>query len=199
MKKGQLFIFSGPSGVGKGTITKKLLEIPKLNLVYSISMTTRRKRVDEIEGKDYFFVKEKTFKKAIKNNELIEYVVFIGNYYGTPWSYCLEQLQQGYNIWLEIDVQGATQIIEKIKERNESVPETEKFLCHSIFLIPPSIEELKNRIKKRGTEPDNIIYQRIIKASLEIEMQKNYDYVISNHDVEKAFQEVYDLVASLVL
>ena len=198
MKKGQLFIFSGPSGVGKGTITKKLLAKKELNLIYSISMTTRRRRIDEIEGKDYFFVKEKAFKKAIRNNELIEYVMFIGNYYGTPWSYCLEQLHLGRNIWLEIDVQGATQIIEKIKERNETASESDRFLFHSIFLIPPSIDELKKRIKKRGTEPDNIIYQRIIKASLEMEMQKNYDYVISNYDVDKAYQEIYDLVASLV-
>lgn len=130
-KKGFLIIFSGPSGVGKGTICQELFKYEKLNLAYSVSMTTRAKRQDEVEGVNYFFVDRPTFETAIKNDELLEYAEFVGNYYGTPKSYCIEQINNGKNVLLEIEVQGATQVLQKVTD------------AVSFFLIPPSLEELE--------------------------------------------------------
>lgn len=177
-KKGFLIIFSGPSGVGKGTICQELLKYQKLNLVYSISITTRKKRQDEIEGINYFFVDRPTFEIIIKNNELLEYAEFVGNYYGTPKSYCINQINIGKNVLLEIEVQGATQVLQK------------EIDAVSIFLIPPSLKELEKRIRGRKSDSEKILQERLAKAAYELPLQNNYNYVVVNNTVEQAATEI---------
>lgn len=130
MAKGLLIVISGPSGVGKGTVRDLFVGDPELNLAYSISMTTRTPRKTETNGVDYFFVSEDEFKKAIANDELLEYAKFVGNYYGTPKAYVDKLRAEGKNVLLEIEVQGAKQVVEKCPE------------ALSIFIIPPSLDEL---------------------------------------------------------
>lgn len=132
MKRGLLIILSGPSGVGKGTVREQLFKEESLNLAYSISMTTRYKRPGEKEGIDYFFVDVDTFKKKIEQGELLEYAQFVGNYYGTPKAYVDQLLDEGKNVVLEIEVQGALQVMKKVPD------------ALTIFLVPPSMEELEN-------------------------------------------------------
>ena len=132
MKRGLLIILSGPSGVGKGTVREQLFKEESLNLAYSISMTTRYKRPGEREGIDYFFVDVDTFKKKIEQGELLEYAQFVGNYYGTPKAYVDQLLDEGKNVVLEIEVQGALQVMKKVPD------------ALTIFLVPPSMEELEN-------------------------------------------------------
>lgn len=177
-KKGFLIIFSGPSGVGKGTICQELFKYQKLNLTYSVSMTTRKKRNYEIEGINYFFVDLFTFKSAIKNNELLEYAKFVGNYYGTPKSYCIKQINIGKNVLLEIEIQGAIQILKKI---NDAV---------LIFLIPPSIKELEKRIRRRNSESEEILKARLEKATDELLLQSNYNYVVVNNTVKQTVKKI---------
>ncbi|ELL44335.1 guanylate kinase [Spiroplasma melliferum] len=177
-KKGFLIIFSGPSGVGKGTICQELFKYEELNLAYSVSMTTRAKRQDEVEGVNYFFVDRPTFETAIKNDELLEYAEFVGNYYGTPKSYCIEQINNGKNVLLEIEVQGATQVLQKVTD------------AVSIFLIPPSLEELEKRIRGRKSEPEEVLQARLAKAADELPLQSNYNYVVVNNTVEQAVAEI---------
>ena len=137
MKRGLLIILSGPSGVGKGTVREQLFKEESLNLAYSISMTTRYKRPGEREGIDYFFVDVDTFKKKIEQGELLEYAQFVGNYYGTPKAYVDQLLDEGKNVVLEIEVQGALQVMKKVPD------------ALTIFLVPPSMEELEKRIRGR--------------------------------------------------
>ncbi|WP_338956076.1 guanylate kinase [Spiroplasma endosymbiont of Polydrusus cervinus] len=177
-KKGFLIIFSGPSGVGKGTICQELFKYQELNLAYSVSMTTREKRQDEVEGVNYFFADRPTFEAAIKNDELLEYADFVGNYYGTPKSYCFDQINVGKNVLLEIEIQGATQVLEKVTD------------AASIFLIPPSLEELENRIRGRKSEPEEVLQARLAKAADELPLQSNYNYVVVNNTVEQAVTEI---------
>lgn len=177
-KEGFLIIFSGPSGVGKGTICKELFKYEELNLAYSVSMTTRTKRKGEVEGANYFFVDRPTFEAATKNDELLEYAEFVGNYYGTPKSYCIEQIDNGKNVLLEIEVQGATQVLQKITD------------AVSIFLVPPSLEELEKRIRGRKSEPEEVLQARLAKASDELPLQSNYNYVVVNNNVEQAVAEI---------
>ena len=160
MKRGLLIILSGPSGVGKGTVREQLFKEESLNLAYSISMTTRYKRPGEKEGIDYFFVDVDTFKKKIEQGELLEYAQFVGNYYGTPKAYVDQLLDEGKNVVLEIEVQGALQVMKKVPD------------ALTIFLVPPSMEELENafsidRVSKSGgvfdTEKLNWVNQHYVK------------------------------------
>lgn len=180
--EGMLIIFSGPSGVGKGTICKKLFEKTNLNLVYSISMTTRAKRVNEIEGKDYFFVTEQQFLQAVNDNLLLEHAQFVGNYYGTPLKYCEQMTKLGKNVILEVEVQGALQILEKVSS------------ALSIFLIPPSLQELEQRIRLRQTESEAVILHRLEKARQELLLQNQYDYVVVNRTVEQACEDIAEII-----
>jgi len=174
MAKGLLIVISGPSGVGKGTVRDLFVGDPELNLAYSISMTTRKPRKTETNGVDYFFVSEDEFKNAIANNELLEYAKFVGNYYGTPKAYVDKLRAEGKNVLLEIEVQGAKQVVEKCPE------------ALSIFIIPPSLSELEKRIRSRKSEPEEIIQERLQKAIKEMDLISQYKYVVCNEDAQLA-------------
>ncbi|MDO8060211.1 guanylate kinase [Candidatus Phytoplasma citri] len=187
-KEGMLIIISGPSGVGKGTVKKLLLERIENNLVYSVSMTTRSPRINEKNGKDYFFVSNQYFKDKIKENYFLEYNEFIGNYYGTPKIKVMEELKQNKDVLLEIDVQGALQI------SNNFIKSKSVF----IFLAPPSIAILKQRIQYRNTESSQIINERIVKARQElllIQKIKKYDYMIINDKLD----ETVNIIKSILI
>ena len=186
MKRGLLIVLSGPSGVGKGTIRKILME-KNLNLAYSISMTTRQPRVGEVEGEDYFFVSPKRFKEAIKNNELLEYAVFVNNYYGTPKEHIEKLRNKGKNVLLEIETQGARNVIEQYKD-------DEKFI--TIFLLPPSMEELEARIRGRRTEEEAIVQERLSKAKRELKLKSLYEYNVINHTPDQAAGEIEEIIKS---
>lgn len=174
MKKGLLIIISGPSGVGKGTIRNYFMDDESLALSYSISMTTRLPRVGEVDGKDYLFTTKEKFEEAIRNDELLEWAEFVGNYYGTPIASVDALRHKGVNVILEIEVQGATKVREKCPD------------ALSIFIIPPNMEELENRIRGRRSEPEEIVQQRLAKAAGEMKMVRDYKYVVCNEDPQLA-------------
>lgn len=179
--RGLLIVISGPSGAGKGTLCKALLE-KNDNLKMSVSMTTRKPRAGEINGVNYFFVQKEEFKEKIKNNEFLEYANVYDNYYGTPKSYVEEMLSKGNDVVLEIDIQGAL----KIKDLyNEGV---------FIFIMPPSMEELKNRIEKRGSETEESLLKRFQSAFAEINYVSKYNYVVVNDTVEKAVKSLESII-----
>ncbi|UOQ47926.1 guanylate kinase [Gracilibacillus caseinilyticus] len=182
-EKGILFILSGPSGVGKGTVRKALFE-QDTNLKYSISMTTRAMREGEQEGVDYFYRTREQFEQMIEERRMLEYAEYVGNYYGTPKEYVEETIERGHDVFLEIEVQGALQV-------KENFPQGV-----FIFLIPPSLEELKNRIMDRGTETEDLIINRLKEARNEIEMMDKYDYVVVNDNVAEAVNKVQAIVKS---
>lgn len=186
MKYGKLIVFSGPSGVGKHTILQQITNKEKLNLAYSISMTTRQKREKEQHGVDYYFVSKEEFMNAAKNNELIEWAEFVGNYYGTPKQEVERLRKLGKNVVLEIEVIGALQVLDIYKKDQENLI--------SIFLMPPSIEELKRRLITRNTEPIEVIEQRIKKASKEMEVKDKYKYQVINDDPHRAAMEVMEIL-----
>lgn len=172
--KGILFVLSGPSGVGKGTVRKAIMEEKSVNLHYSISVTTREPRAEEVDGVDYFFKTKDEFKAMIKNNELLEWAEYVGNYYGTPIKYVNDMLEKGHDVLLEIEVQGAMQV-------KQNFPD-----AVFIFLIPPSLTELKNRITNRGTEEEALIESRMTVAREEIQLMTHYDYVVENDEIDAA-------------
>lgn len=174
MKRGLLIIFSGPSGVGKGTVRRLFFDREELNLAFSISMTTRGPRNGEVDGVDYKFVSKDRFLDAIDNDEMLEYAEFVGNYYGTPMAEVERLRDEGKNVLLEIEVQGALQVIERVPD------------SLSIFLVPPSMEELRRRIEGRQTESQEIIQERLDKASKEMELMNHYRYVICNENPQLA-------------
>ncbi|NLW15297.1 MAG: guanylate kinase [Erysipelothrix sp.] len=173
-KRGLLIIFSGPSGVGKGTVRDLFIEREDLNLAFSISMTTRSQREGENEGEHYYFVSREAFEKAIEEDALLEHAEFVGNYYGTPIAEVNRLRDMGKNVLLEIEVQGALQVIEKVPD------------ALSIFLVPPNMEELRRRLEGRRTESDTVLQERLSKAAKEMELMNQYRYVICNDDPEFA-------------
>lgn len=178
MKKGLLIVVSGPSGVGKGTVLKQVLSNPANKLAYSISMTTRSPRQGEVDGVNYYFVDEARFKQAIENHELLEYARFVDHYYGTPVDMVETMRNEGTNVLLEIDVQGAKQVMSRCAD------------ALSIFITPPSMEELAQRIRNRGSEDEGVIEKRLAKAKEEIQSSGLYDYVICNQDVNVAAKSI---------
>ena len=183
MKKGLLIIFSGPSGVGKGTILNDLLAIKSLKLSYSVSMTTRDPRPGEIDGKSYFFVSKERFAQAVKNGELLEHAEFVGHSYGTPKAYVDEQRAKGKNIILEIETKGAKQVKKKYGED-----------VVSIYVVPPSIEVLKERLVGRNTEPKDVIRKRVAKAKRELKSLDLFDYVVTNDDLKKTEKTIKEII-----
>ncbi len=178
--RGLLIVFSGPAGTGKGTVCKEFLK-HNSDSVLSVSATTRAPRPGETDGKEYFFVSEKEFKKMINEDGFLEYASFCGNYYGTPKYKVEEKLEAGLNVILEIEVQGAMQIKQKVPG------------AVFVFIAPPSKEILRERIEGRGTETQEIIDKRMKIAENELKQIKNYDYVIVNDEVEKAVKSFEDI------
>jgi len=181
--RGILFVLSGPSGVGKGTVRKRLFE-KRPNLKYSISVTTRQKRRGEKDGVDYFYKTKAEFEQLIEQNELLEYAQYVDNYYGTPRQYVEKMLDKGYDVFLEIEVQGALQVKESFSEGV------------FIFLYPPSFADLKRRITKRGTETEELVKYRLDKAAKEMTMMNYYDYVVINDRVDKAVENIQAIIQS---
>ena len=178
-KKGTLFVFSGPSGVGKGTLNAKLFAEFGDQMAFSVSATTRAPREGEIDGTHYFFIDKQEFENRIANNDFLEYAQFAGNCYGTPKSYVMSLLEAGKNVLLEIEVQGAMQVMERMPE------------CVSIFVLPPSFEELERRLRGRGTETEDKIVKRLETAKGELVYADKYRYqVINGGDLEAAYQEL---------
>lgn len=184
MNKGLIIIISGPSGVGKKTIIDQFIKDPELNLCYSISMTTRSPRVGETNGVDYYFVSQNEFNEAIKDNKLLEWAEFAGNKYGTPLSAVYQKIDEGKNVILEIEVVGAMDVMAKLNP-NE---------YRSIFIVPPSIEELERRLRSRNTETEEKIVQRIQKATHELKTVDNYNYVVLNDDATRAANEMKNII-----
>lgn len=186
MKKGLLIILSGPSGVGKGTVRKKVMEDESLNLVYSISMTTRLPRNKEVDGEDYYFVSKETFQENLDKGNLLEYCEFVGNRYGTPKDKVEELRNAGKNVFLEIEVNGANQVLSKVTDSK----------VVSIFLMPPSLKDLEARIRKRKSETNDVILERLEKGRSEMALKENYEYVVVNDEIEKAAKRIARIIKS---
>ena len=182
MKKGLLIVFSGPSGVGKGTILKEVMKDESLKLTYSVSMTTRKPRDGEVDGINYFFVSKEGFEKAIDNHELLEYATYVDNYYGTPKNFVEKKREEGMNVVLEIDLQGAKQVMARAHD------------ALSIFIEPPSMEELERRIRGRQSETEETIKKRIEVARNEMAGRELYDYVVCNDELTKAIEDVKEII-----
>ena len=183
-KRGSLIVISGPTCAGKGTICKELLKINK-NIWPSISYTSRPKRDYETNGKEYYFVTKEEFEEKIKDDEMLEYAkVHYNDYYGTPKSHIKEKLENGYDVLLEIDIQGAIQIKEKV---NEAI---------FIFILAPSMEEIKNRLISRGCENNEQMIERFKTAYREINELTKYNYVVVNDDLNVAVNKVNSIIIS---
>ena len=184
VERGLLIVLSGPSGVGKGTVRKAIFDSEANDFQYSISMTTRKKRIGEVEGVDYYFREREEFEQLIASGEMLEYAEYVGNYYGTPLSYVQKTLDQGKDVFLEIEVQGAQQVKEKVPDGV------------FIFLTPPDLAELRSRITGRGTDAPDVIDERMRIAREEIEMMALYDYAVVNDEVPLAVKRIKEIIAS---
>lgn len=179
-KRGILTVVSGFSGAGKGTVIRSLLT--KYEYGLSISATTRHPRVGEVDGKDYFFLTRDEFESMIKNGRLFEWAEYVGNYYGTPKEYVEQKLEQGQDVILEIEIQGALNV---------------KKMCPEavlIFITPPSVMELKHRLIGRGTETKEVIEQRLKRAVEEVGYMNQYDYIVLNDQLEDCVQQVHEII-----
>lgn len=177
-ERGLLIVFSGPSGVGKGTVRQEIFSTPDHKFEYSVSMTTRAQRPGEVDGKDYFFRSREEFEELIRNGQMLEYAEYVGNYYGTPLTYVNETLDKGIDVFLEIEVQGALQVKKKVPD------------AVFIFLTPPDLNELQERLVGRGTDSEEVIAQRIERAREEIALMSEYDYAIVNDEVPLGAERV---------
>ena len=177
MKRGKLFVISGPSGVGKSTILKELLQRQE-NIYFSVSATTRQPRPGEVDGVHYHFRTQEVFRQLIEEEALLEWAEYVGNYYGTPAKYVDEAIEQGRNVILDIEVQGAGKVAEK---RPDAI---------RIFIAPPSWQELERRLTERGTDAPDKISGRLKRAREEFESAEKYDYVVINDTVEHAVGEL---------
>jgi len=181
MAKGFLLIISGPAGTGKGTVCKELLNRNE-DIIFSVSATTRNPRVGEEDGVNYFFMGKEKFETMVKNDEFLEHAYVHTNYYGTPRGFVKDQVEKGEIVLLEIDVQGALQIKNNYSE------------AVFVFLLPPTMEELKNRIIKRGTESEEDINTRFENAFKELDFVGNYDYFVVNNKVKEAVEDIETII-----
>ena len=177
----KLIILTGPSGVGKGTVVKEILSKDK-NIWLSISATTRKPREGEKDGENYYFLNQETFKEMIEQNLFLEWAQFAGNYYGTPLSSVNEKIKKGFTVLLEIEVEGAKQIRKKFPE------------SLSIFLLPPSKAELERRIRHRGTEEEEVIKKRLLRANYEISESNQFDFELINHNIDETAKRIIELI-----
>ena len=184
LNKGKLIIFAAPSGAGKSSLINEIIERDLNNFELSISATTRAQRDGETHGKDYFFISDNEFNELKNSEAFIEYAVVHGHQYGTLKSFINEKLETGTNIVLDIDVQGFKQIKEVIKD------------TISIFIIPPSIEELSKRLTMRGLDSDKTIKERLINAKTELKSAELFDYIVLNQDFDKALEEISSIIFS---
>ncbi|MNW40004.1 guanylate kinase [Fontibacillus panacisegetis] len=183
MSKGLLIVLSGPSGVGKGTVCNQLRQrLPEL--VYSVSATTRQPRLGEENGVNYFFKSREQFLEMIENDQLLEHAEYVGNFYGTPRDFVEQTIESGKDIILEIEVQGALKVKEKFSEGI------------FVFLLPPSLDELKGRIQGRGTENQATIDHRMSVAADEISLLENYDYAVVNDEIDLACQRIQSIITA---
>ncbi|MFS0727759.1 guanylate kinase [Paenibacillus sp. 1P07SE] len=183
MKKGLLIVLSGPSGVGKGTVCSVLRhKMPEL--IYSVSATTRAPREGEVDGINYFFRSREQFQDMIARDALLEYAEYVGNYYGTPRDFVEKTIASGKDIILEIEVQGALKVKEKFPDGV------------FVFLMPPSLDELKQRITGRGTETDELIDHRMSVAVEEMNLLRHYDYAVTNDQIEAACSRIQSIVTA---
>ncbi len=183
MNKGTLFIISGPSGSGKDTVLEKVFKkCPELK--FSISVITRPMRENETPDGKYRFISVEQFKKMIENDELLEHNIFVGNYYGTPKKYVLDQLENGFDCMVEVDVNGAEQIMEKMPD------------AVSMFVCPPSLEVLKSRLIGRGSDAPEIVEKRLNEAIREIRFAENYDYLVVNDNLDDAVENAVSIIKS---
>lgn len=179
---GRLIVLSGVSGVGKNTILKELFKHEDLNLIYSVSMTTRPKRFNEVEGVNYFFRTNEEFDEAIEKGELLEWAEFCGNRYGTPKHFVEDKIKTGKNVVLEIEVKGAVNIMKMFPE------------ALSIFLLPPSLDELHDRLVARGTESDDVVQERIKEAKKELTFKDHYKYLVVNDEIGLAVKRIKKII-----
>lgn len=180
MAKGRLIVFSAPSGCGKGTMLEQILK--NEDFCVSVSATTRSPREGEIDGVNYYFISKDEFVSRISDGKFLEYAEYCGNFYGTPMDKVNEMLERGKNVILEIEVQGAIKVMNK---RPDAL---------SIFIAPPSINELRRRLHKRGTETEEVIEQRVAQASNEVALAARYDYIIVNDALEDAVDDFFHVV-----
>lgn len=181
--RGRLIVISGPSGAGKSTVVFKAIE-NREDICFSTSVTTRKPRPGEVDGREYFFVDLDRFKEMVEKDELLEHAVYVANSYGTPRAYVERQMAAGLNVLLDIEVQGARQIHEKMPE------------AVMIFIVPPSMAELRRRLEARGTDTERAIEARLIRAGQEYAEADFYDYIIVNDDAEMAARELSDIITA---
>ncbi|MBP3820960.1 guanylate kinase [bacterium] len=174
----KLFVISGCSGVGKGTVINEFMKRNSENFILSVSCTTRKPRVGEIDGIHYFFITKEEFEKNILEGKFLEYAQFAENYYGTKEKYIKQKFEEGFNIILEIETQGALQVKEKMPE------------AVLIFIAPPSVEELENRLRGRHTEDEETIQKRLAQVKTELIRSKKYDYIVINDNINHAVEEI---------
>lgn len=183
-KRGLLVIVSGFSGVGKGTLMKELISKYD-NYALSVSATTRAPRNGEENGREYYFKTKEEFEEMIEKDELLEHACYVGNYYGTPKQYVEDMKEKGKDVILEIEVQGAKKIKEKVPD------------AVTVFVVPPSAEELKNRLVGRGTETEDVINARLARAYEESFTMEDYDYILVNDDLQESVQSMHNLIQSM--
>ena len=183
-RKGVLAVVSGFSGAGKGTLMKALLSEHADQYALSISATTRGPREGEVDGREYFFKTKDQFEQMIAEDALIEHACYVGNYYGTPKSYVMERLEAGKNVILEIEIQGAMKVKEKIPE------------ALLVFVTPPTVEELEKRLKGRGTETAQVIAERLARAGEEAKGMDQYDYILVNDTVEECVDHLHEIITA---
>lgn len=181
--RGRLIVISGPSGAGKSTVVFKAIE-NREDICFSTSVTTRKPRPGEVDGREYFFVDLDRFKEMVEKDELLEHAVYVANSYGTPRAYVEQQMAAGLNVLLDIEVQGARQIHEKMPE------------AVMIFIVPPSMAELRRRLEARGTDTERAIEARLIRAGQEYAEADFYDYIIVNDDAEMAALELSAIITA---
>ena len=182
-EKGKLIVISGPSGAGKSTVVFKTME-KRADVCFSTSVTTRQPRPGEVDGREYFFVNPERFQEMAKNGELLEHAQYVSNFYGTPRAYVERKMAEGMNVILDIEIQGARQVREKMPE------------AIKIFVVPPSMEELRRRLEGRGTDSAQTIEARLQRAREEYAEANFYDYIIINDDVEAAAGELDAIITA---
>lgn len=184
----KVILITGPSGVGKGTIEKELFKDEKLNLVFSVSATTRPKREGEIEGYHYFFIEKDKFFKLIEEDKFLEYNNHFDNYYGTLTSEVEKKLSQNKNVLIEVETNGAVNIINKLKQQKR------EDILISIFIVPPSMKELEARIRKRKTETEEQIKKRLKRAEEELQYKLYFQHVIKNDNINIAVEKIKKII-----